>query len=36
MNVKAFYETLSQIIGEKYGVKITAEIIERRVTYGEI
>ena len=29
MNVKAFYETLSQIIGEKNGVKITAEIIER-------
>ena len=28
MNVKAFYNTLSQIIGEKYGVKITAEVIE--------
>lgn len=28
MNVKAFYEALSQIIGEKYGVKITAEVIE--------
>lgn len=28
MNVKAFYEVLSQIIGDKNGVKITAEVIE--------
>ena len=29
MNVKAFYETLFQIIGDKNNVKITVEIIER-------
>lgn len=28
MNVKAFYEVLSQIIGDKNGVNITAEVIE--------
>ena len=29
MNVKAFYETLFRIIGDKNNVKITVEIIER-------
>ena len=28
MNINAFYRALSEILGEKYGVKITAEVIE--------
>lgn len=26
MNVQAFFETLAAIIGDRYGVKITAEV----------
>lgn len=33
MNVDAFFKALSQIIGDKNGVKITAEVIENGTIY---